>query len=143
MSSNNTLTGRNGKFVVGSSLVARITSWEVKPTLAGSSEWGDSDSSGFTNRASGRKDCTFDAEGKYDTNDEAFNLFQPGDSAIAVLWLDASSLYWDFPSALCTDFSLSVDVDSEEVIGWSSSWGSDGPFYYPGENGATARSLPA
>lgn len=143
MSSLNTLTGRNGKFVVGTSLVARTTSWSVNPTLASSSEWGDSDSSGFTNRAAGRKDATFDAEGKYDTSDEVFDLFQPEDIAIAVLWLDATSLYWDFPRALCTNFTLTVDVDSEEVIGWGSSWGADGVYYYPGEAGATSRSLPS
>ena len=51
MSSENTLTGRNGKFVVGTTLVARLTQWAVNPTLAGTNEWGDSDSGGFTNRS--------------------------------------------------------------------------------------------
>ena len=143
MSSENTLTGRNGKFVVGTSLVARTTKWDVNPTLATSSEWGDSDSAGFTNRAAGRLDATFNAEGKYDTDDEVFDLFQRGDIAIAVLWLDNSSLYYDFPRALCTDFNLAVDVDTEEVIGWTSAWGADGVYYYPGEDGATVRTLPS
>jgi hypothetical protein len=142
MSSLNTLTGRNGKFVVGTTQVARTTQWAVNPTLATSSEWGDSDSSGFTNRAAGRKDATFTSEGKYDSSSEVFDLFQPEDVAIAVLWLDATSLYWDFPRALCTDFNLIVDVDTEEVIGWTSAWGADGVFYYPGEAGATVRTLP-
>src|SRR3990167_6464742 len=133
MSSVNTLTGRNGKFVVGTDLVARATQWSVNPTLATSNEWGDSDSSGFTNRSAGRKYCTFSAEGKYDTTDEVFDLFQPEDIAIATLWLDNSSLYWDFPRALCTSFSLTVNIDSEEGIGWTSDWGSDGVFHYPGE----------
>ena len=143
MSSLNTLTGRNGKFVVGTSLVARTTKWDVNPTLAGGSEWGDSDSAGYTNRTPGRKDATFTAEGKYDTSDEVFDLFQPEDVAIVVLWMDATALYWDFPRALCNDFSMSIDIDTEEVIGWSSSWGADGIFYRPGEAGATARTLPA
>lgn len=143
MSSENTITGRNGKVVVGTTLVARITSWSINPTLAGSSEWGDSDSSGYTNRASGRRDATSDNEGKYDTSSEVFDIFQPGDIAILTLWLDNSSLYYDFPRALCTDFSITVDVDTEEVIGWSASWGADGVFYYPGEAGAASRTLPS
>lgn len=143
MSSANTLTGRNGKFVVGSSLVARTTQWQVTKTLATKSEWGDSDSAGFTNRAAGRKDATFTAEGKYDTSDEVWDLFQPEDIAIAVLWLNNSSLYWDFPRALCDNFQLTVNIESEEVIGWTSSWGADGIFYFPGEAGATARTLPS
>lgn len=142
MTSSTALTGRLGKFVVETTQVARTTNWSVNPTLASSSEWGDSDSAGYTNRAAGRKDGTFEAEGKFDTNAEQYDLFQPGDTAIAVLWLNAT-LYWDFPCALNSDFNLSVDIDSEEVIGWTSSWGADGVFYYPGQSGATARTLPA
>lgn len=143
MSSENTKSGRNGKFVVDTSLVARATQWAVNPKLAQTSEWGDSDSAGYTNRLGGRKDATFTAEGKYDSTDEVFDLFMPDDIAIAVLWLDATSLYWDFPRALNMDFNLSVNIDSGEVIGWTSSWGADGLFYYPGQAGATARTLPA
>ena len=143
MSSSTALTGRNGKFVVQTSLVARTTNWSVNPTMASSAEWGDSDSAGYTNRAAGRRDATFDAEGKYDTNSEQFDLFVPGDILIAVLWMDAVALYYDFPRALCTDFSLSVDIDSEEVIGFSTSFGADGIYYQPGQSGATSRTLPS
>ena len=142
MTSATAKTGRNGKFVVQTTQIARTTQWAVTSTLATKSEWGDSDGQGFTNRAAGRKDGTFTAEGKYDTASEVFDLFQPEDIAIAVLWLDATALYWDFPRALCMDFNLSVNIDTEEVIGWTSSWGADGIFYFPGEAGATSRSLP-
>ncbi len=141
MSSLNTITGRNGNFVVGTTKIARITQWAVNPTLATSSEWGDSDSSGFTNRAAGRKDNTFTSEGKFDTNSEVFDIFQPEDIAIGTLWLNAT-LYWDFPRALCSDFNLVVNIDTEEVIGWTSSWGSDGVYHFPGEAGAATRTLP-
>lgn len=142
MTSLNTLTGRNGKFVVDDTLVARMTQWGVNPTLATSSEWGDSDSEGYTCRAPGRKDGTFTAEGKFDTTDEVYDLFQPGDNAEAVLWMDASALYWAFPRALCSDFNLTVNVDTEEVEAWTSSWGADGIFYYPGAAGAPTHTLP-
>jgi hypothetical protein len=142
MSSENTLTGRNGKFVVAGSLVARITQWSVNPKLASSSEWGDSDSAGYTNRAPGRRDATFNAEGKYDTSDEVFDLFEEGDIAIATLWMDNVSLYWDFPRAMCSEFSLMVNVDTEEVVGWTSGWGADGKYYRPGQAGAAVRALP-
>lgn len=143
MSSLNTKTGRNGKFVIDNNLLARTTKWGVNVKQATKSEWGDSDSAGFTNRAPGRKDATFTAEGKYDTSSEVFDIFQPEDILESVLWLDATSLYWDFPRALCDDFSLSLEIESEEVIGWTSSWGADGVFYYPGEAGANSRTLPS
>ncbi len=142
MTSVNTITARNGKFVIDTTLVARTTQWSVNPTLATSNEWGDSDSSGFTNRSAGRKDATFDSEGKYDSTNEIYDLFMPEDITIAVLWMDNSSLYWDFPRAMCTDFNMVINIDSEEVVGWTASHGADGVFYYPGESGATARTLP-
>jgi len=142
MSSINTVTGRNGEFVVDTTRVARITTWAVNPTLASKSEWGDSDSAGFTNRAEGRKDATFTSEGKYDTSNEVFDLFQPGDILIGTLWLN-STLFWDFPRALNDDFNLTVDVDTEEIIGWTSAWGADGIYHHPGEAGAASRVLPA
>lgn len=142
MSSENTLTGRTGKITVGGSLVARVTTWTVNPTLAGGSEWGDSDSGGFTSRASGRKDATFTAEGKYDTTDEVFDLFQIGDIAQVTLWLDNVDLYYDFPRALNNDFNITLDIDTEEVIGWTSGWGADGIYTHPGEAGQVSRSLP-
>ncbi len=134
MSSENTLTGREGKFAVENQDVARTTSWDVNPTLAGGSEWGDSDSEGYTNRTPGRRDCTFNAEGKYDTVDSVFNMFEEGDIAEAELRVDESPLQWQFPRALCNDFSMTVDIDTEEVVGWTSSWGSDGRYYRPGES---------
>ena len=142
MSAENTLTGRLGEFVVGTSLVARTTQWSVNPTLATKSEWGDSDSAGFTNVAPGRKACAFTSEGKYDTSDEVFDLFQPEDVVIAVLWMNAS-LYWDFPRAVNNDFNLVVNIDTEEVEAWTSAWDADGVYYYPGEGGATSRSMPS
>lgn len=135
MSSQYTLTGRNGEFKVGSSgWIYRCTQWAVNPTLATTSEWGDSDSCGYTNRAAGRRDATFTAEGKYDSNQEVWDTFTIGTRASAELWLDGTSgtSYWYFPYALCTDFNMTVDIDTEEVIGWTSSWGADGRFYYPG-----------
>ncbi len=142
MSSLNTLTGRNGKFYIETTPIARATQWSVNPKLANKSEWGDSDSAGFTNRAAGRKDATFSTEGKFDTETEVYDVFQPEDIATVYLYLakvtsPAVDLHWLFPRALCDDFKLSVNIDTEEVIGWSAEWGADGIFYYPGEAGAS------
>ncbi len=131
MSSENTLTGRNGKFSVGGSDVARVTQWAVNPTLATSNEWGDSDSGGFTNRSAGRKDCTFTAEGKYDTADEVFDLFEPGDIVAAILYMLSATLPYTFPRALNNDFNISVNIDTEEVIGWTGAFGADGSYTKP------------
>ena len=141
MSSEGTLTGRNGKFYIETTAVARCTQWSINKKLANKSEWGDSDSEGYTNRAAGRKDATFSAGGKYQTDDEVFDIFQPEDVVETFLYLalvvsPASDIHWHFPRALCDDFKMEVNIDTEEVIGWTSEWGADGKFYYPGESEA-------
>lgn len=141
MTSENTLTGRNGKKVVDSTLLARTKEWNITRN-SGVSEWGDSDSGGYTNRAPGRRDATFTSSGVYDTTNEVYDLFQPEDIALVTLWMDATSLYWDFPRALNSEFSIAVNVDTEEIIGWTSNWGADGIFYHPGASGAPVRTLP-
>lgn len=143
MSSETALTGRTGKHVVEDTLVARSTKFDINASLASKSEWGDSDSGGYTNRAAGRRDATFDSEGKYDTTDEVFDLFEEGDIAETVLWMNDTALYWAFPRSLCLDFKMSVNIDTEEVIGWTSSWGADGIFYRPGQAGAPVHVLPS
>ena len=145
MASPGTLSGKNGKFVVDAALVARTTQWQVSQKLAQTSEWGDSDSAGYTNRLGGRKDATFTTEGKYETTDEVWDLFSIDDLVAAALWLDnvsATRLYWAFPSALCLDFGMTINIDTGEVEGWTSSFGSDGLFYYPGQAGAPAYTVP-
>lgn len=140
----NTRTGRFGalQVTVGgvTAEVGRTTQWAVNPTLATSSEWGDSDSGGFTNRTPGRLDATFTCEGKYTTATSgnprnAYDLFQPGDyAAPAILWLDGAvaALHWDFIRALCNDFNLTIDITAAEVIGWTAAFGADGAYVRPG-----------
>jgi len=142
MSSATALSGRAGNFTAGGSLVARCTQWQVSPKLANSSEWGDSDSSGYTNRAAGRKDCTFTAEGKYDTGDSVMALFEPGDIVAVILAVPANAAFadgdndavgptWTFTRALNNEFGLTCNIDTGEVIGWTSDWGVDGSYTYP------------
>lgn len=141
MSSLNTITGRLGKHVIETTLIARIKKWDVSQSLANKNEWGDSDSEGYTNRSAGRKDATFSNEGVYDTSSEVWDLFAPGDITKSVLWMNAT-LYWAFSRALASDFKISVNVDTEEVVGWTGDFGADGVFYRPGQAGTPVESLP-
>jgi len=143
MSSATSSTGRYGDLyagtaqagTAGAAKVARTTQWTVSQKPASTSEWGDSSSGGYTNRAPGRRDCTFTAEGKFDTTSNQWEIFQGGDYCAAILYsnvdLDMTDA-WFFPRAVCMDFGLTVNIDTEEVIGWTSSWGSDGTFTPPG-----------
>lgn len=135
------ITGVLGKAVVDDVTVARLTQWSIDPS-AGDSEWGDSDGEGYTLVKSGRKGATGSCEGKFDTSKPQYAVFKLGDEVKLVLWLDASR-YYAIPCAVITGFSLVVNVDTQEVVGWTANWKASGKFYYPGQSGAPSESLPA
>lgn len=146
--SESALTGVDGNVVVSNDSggsykkIARITQWDVNPVLDTQTDWGDSDGAGYTLRAPGRKGATATTEGKFDTFFEVYDVFKPDETRAKLCLYMNANLFWDFPCALCTSFSLTVNVDTQEVIGWTAEWGNDGIFYYPGDAGAVC-SLPS
>lgn len=135
------VVGKNGKAVFDDTLVLRMTKWTVNPTTS-ESTWGDSDSEGFTNRKGARRDCTGSIEGKFTTDLPIYDLAEEGDEIKIALWVDASR-YWVFPCALVQNYSLTVDADTNEIIGWSLAFGSIGRYYRPGASGAPVQTLPS
>ncbi len=126
MSSLNTVSGRGGSVSIDGTPLLRIKNWSVTISRVGGSEWGDSDSNGFTNRSVGRKDCTGTMEGVYDTTSPAVAILDPNEVVAVALGSNGPS--FSFARAIITDFSLTVDADTEEVIGWNASFGADGEF---------------
>lgn len=132
-----------GKVVVGGTNIARVTSHSVNATSS-STVWGDSDSEGYTNRKKGRKDATINFEGKFDEDTPVYDLFAEGDIVKLVLWESTSqSDYWVFPCALIESFTINVNQDTNEVIGWSATAGADGKYWRPNQSGAPAETPPS
>lgn len=143
MSGSGALSGSLGKAVVGGTLVTRLTSWRLNHSVS-ESAWGDSESAGFTNRLPARADGTGTIGGKFDTNKAPYTIFRAGDQPTLALWQStAAANYWAFPSSLIQSFELEVNPDTKEVVGWSSNFAADGPFYYPGQPGAPTYTLPS
>lgn len=139
------IKGSGGKVVVNGTLLSRVTQWTLDKATS-ETAWGDSDSEGYTNRASARKDGTGSLQGKFDTNQKFYNILNDGDIVELDLWEDADqpspSNVWVFPRALIQSFNLVFDQDTKEVVGWTANFGADGKFYKPGQSGAPSRSLP-
>lgn len=133
-------SGELGKAVVDDVLVARLKNWSLNPTTS-ETAWGDSDSAGFTNRKNARKDATGSMTGAFDDGSKPYDLFVAGDIVKLVLWENASD-YWALPCALIQSFTITYDQDTKEVVEWSSDFGADGIYYYPGEAGAPVETLP-
>ena len=138
---NTARTGKLGKAVHESTLLARITTWSVNESV-GETAWGDSDSGNYTNREGARQDCTGTIEGKLDDTSPPYDVFRVGDKPKLVLWENASD-YWVFTCCLIQSYTQTVDMDTKEVIGWSANFGADGTYYAPGQSGAPSESLPS
>lgn len=135
------VTGLNGEVLVGGVKIAKITKWDINPTV-GETAWGDSDSAGHTNREPGRKDATGNIEGKLDQADDVLQLFVAGDKVTLTLWVTNTALDYFHVPALIQSFSLEVDVDTEAVVGWTATFGENGRSFVPFESGAPVVALP-
>lgn len=133
--------GDKGEVVADGTAIARTTGWTFNPKI-GESAWGDSDSAGYTLRKGARKDGSGSCEGKYDDTTPQSAVVEIGDEPELVLWI-TQTLYYYMPCVLITGFSLSVNMDSKEVVGWSCDFGCSGIFYRPGQSGATPKTYPA
>lgn len=133
--------GSDGVAVVGSTRVCRLTSWSFNPT-ASSSEWGDSDSAGYTNVKNARKAGTGSIAGKLEVTQKPHKaLFLPGDTVKLVLW-ESQSEYWYLARAHINSYNLTFDQDSKEVVEWTADFASDGKYYRPGESGQPTETFP-
>jgi hypothetical protein len=140
-------TGRNGKVVIGGALMARATTWSINASV-GETAWGDSGSEGYTNRKETRYDATGTIEGKFDEVSKVYGLAPStghlqGYVTSLVLWeTTEAKTYWNFPCALIQTYQQQVNMDTQEVVGFSMTYGSDGKFWRPGQSGAPTVSLP-
>ncbi len=120
--------------LASSQLMYRITQWTLE---AGSSpfEWADSDSDGYSNRASTKLGATGSVTVKLDTGRFLYNMFNEGDFVNLSLFIrkgEATPLGYNLPRAQIESLSWTVDPNSQEPIEVSFNFGNDGLYYTPG-----------
>jgi hypothetical protein len=122
------ISGKGGKAQIGSTDISEITKWSFNPT-SNNSAWASSDTSGYKKRVAGVKDGSGSIEGVFDEEDEIYLTFEPGDSITLKLYIDASK-YYSVPS-LIDSFSIEVDLNDGEVVGWSADFSINGAWTKP------------
>jgi hypothetical protein len=75
-------------------------------------------------------------EGKFDKDDEVWDLFREGDEVNLALFLDRTSLNYFYIPAIMSNFSLETDIDGGPVTGWTADWEANGKYFFPNESGA-------
>lgn len=136
----NVVMGTAGEVVLDSTAISNLTQWTLTDTQ-NVSEWGDSDSLGCTNRKGARRDATGSEEGKLNTAAEIYDTVNASAEPEQTCWINAT-LYYNFPCVVFTNFKLTVNTDSKEVVGWSVDFGAAGVFYRPGEANAPSKTYP-
>lgn len=122
------ISGKNGKVDIGATSLAEITSWTFNPT-SNNAAWGSSDSAGYKKRVAGTKDGSGSVEGKLDTADEVYDTLDVGDSVTLKLYINAT-LFYSVPS-LIDSFSIEIDIDDGDVVGWSADFSTNGAWSNP------------
>jgi len=100
--------------------VTQITSWSFNPT-SNNSAWGSSSTNGYKDRVVGVKDGSGSIEGKWDGT-APYTV-----GAEVSLSLVANTGSFTVP-AVIDSFSVEVDVDDGEVVGWSAEFSINGAW---------------
>jgi len=157
MGSVGAITGRHGAVYIQLPLttqtwywteIARITSWTINQKPISVTKWADSDTGGFVWNAPGPREATITTVGKFQIGIlSQWNMFRGGDYAALRLFVDNRDPFEDGISveealrradryeinpALCTEYNLTMNIDTEEVVGWTAEWVSCGEFSMTG-----------
>ena len=97
---------------------SHVTSWSASVT-SNNSSWASSATNGFKDRVVGVKEATCSIEGKWDSSAS----FVPGTEYSLTLTASTGTISGDF---LCDSFSVEVDINDGEVVGYSAEFSSNG-----------------
>lgn len=97
---------------------SHVTSWSASVT-SNNSAWASSETNGFKDRVAGVKEATCSIEGKFD----ASASFVPGTEYSLTLTASTGSIAGNF---LCDSYSVEVDINDGEVVGYSAEFSSNG-----------------
>ena len=134
-------TGNLAKVEVDGVAIARTTEWELTEEVE-VTEFGDSDSEGYTNAVPGRRKASGSMTGKFDNDEPVYDLMAAGDYVALVLWENTTS-YWAMPCVLITSFNIVYNKDTKEPVEWTADFTSDNIYYRPGQSGAPSETYPS
>ena len=110
-----------GGSVTGGGSSAQITSWSFNPT-SNNSSWGSSSTNGYKDRVAGVKDGSGSVEGKWDGS----QAMVEGTEYTLVLNTSGGTAFT--VPCFIDSFSVEVDIDEGEVVGWSAEFSINGAW---------------
>jgi len=123
-----TISGKNGKVMIGSTALAEITDWTFHATSINHA-YASSSTGGYRRRVSGVKDGAGSIGFKLDPADPITDDFDEGSAVTLLLYLDATH-YYSVP-AVIDSIQLAVDISSGDILGGTAAFSASGPWTKP------------
>lgn len=122
------ISGKDGRILVAGTGVAHCTKWSFNPK-SNNPAWASCDTNGFKTRVGGVKDGSGSMEGKFDTAHPFYDAMDVGTEITALLYINAT-MFYSIP-AIIDDYSIEVDMNEGEVVGWSANFSTRGAWTEP------------
>jgi hypothetical protein len=123
-----TISGKNGKVLIGSTTLAEITDWTFHTTSLNHA-YASSSTAGFRRRVPGVKDGSGSIGFKLDPADPITDDFDEGSAVTLLLYVDATHFYT--VPAVIDSIQLAVDISSGDVLGGTAMFSADGAWTKP------------
>ncbi len=123
-----TISGKNGKVVIGSAALAEITDWTFHATSTNHA-YASSSTGGYRKRVAGVKDGSGSIGFKLDPAAPITSDLDEGSAVTLLLYVDETHFY-SVP-ALIDAIHLAVDIASGDVLGGTAAFSANGAWTKP------------
>ena len=123
-----TISGKNGKVMVGEATVADVTHWMLT-TTSNNPAYASSATGGFKKRVAGVKDAAGTIAFKLDPAAPITDDFDEGSAVTLLLYIDATNFYT--VPALIDSMRLEVDIDNGDIVGGVAQFSANGAWTKP------------
>jgi len=123
-----TISGKDGKVLIGAVALADITRWTFNATSANPA-YASSSTAGYRRRVAGIKEGAGRIAFKLDPADPISDDLNEGDAVTLLLYVDATHFYT--VPALVDALELEVDISSGDVLGGTASFSTNGAWTRP------------
>jgi hypothetical protein len=118
-------SGKDGDVKIGTTAINEIKAWTFNPK-ANNVRYASNATGGYKRTVAGVKEGSGTCSGVYTATATFHTVIDVGTSVALKLYLNAT-LFYSVP-AVISDYKLTVDLDSGEIVGWEASFETDGAW---------------
>lgn len=121
-------SGKDGTAKIGSTDIYELRGWKFNPK-SNNPKYASNRTSGYKRTLAGVKEATGSMSGADDRANDFIAVVDVGTSVTLKLYTDATH-FFSVPSVI-DDYSMNVDIDNGEIVGWDANFSSSGAWTNP------------